>query len=69
MSRKSRTVATFAVTIQVPFGTNLSDVQLFIRRAISTCGFTESKNTTQYAIPEDSFTVALTKKVTTYGSN
>ena len=65
MSCKQRTIATFAVTIQVPTAYNLSDMQEYIRRALTAtpCSYSPDE------ISNSSFTVALTKKVTTYGNN
>ena len=66
MSRKQRTIATFAVTIQMPDGFNLADMQKFIRAAITSY----SANVEQeFRITDDMFTAALTKKVTTYGND
>ena len=67
MSRKSQTIGTFAVTIKVPIGSNLAIVQTYIRDAIqSHCGGLDPKDEMFGLDPKD-FTVALTKKVTTYG--
>ena len=69
MSRKQRTVATFAVTIQIPDGSNLALAQQYIREAISAWAAMANRSTGFTGIKDDWFTVALTKKVTTYGNN
>ena len=74
MSRKSSTVATFAVTIQVPAGSNLSIVQSHIRQAIAefahmTAGRPDVTGIESMMLGNDWFTtVVLIKKVTTYGA-
>jgi hypothetical protein len=58
MSRKSKTVVTFAVRLELPPGSNCHSIQAEIRQALIDCGVAK----------DETFTVALTKKETTYGT-
>lgn len=65
MSRKSQTIATFAVRITVPLGYSIASAETFIKQALEHAG---GKS------PEDSFNfigleadVKLIQKVTIYG--
>jgi hypothetical protein len=68
MSRKSKTVATFAVKISIPLGGNALQAQQYIRECLIERGQILEADHPFFGIKEDWFTVSLTKKETTYGA-
>lgn len=69
MGTKSTTTVTFAVKMQVPKGSNVHEIQMYIRNAIICEGGNYEKEHPLFSIPEDSFTVSLLKKETVYGKS
>lgn len=64
MARHKGTTVTYEVKVQLPKGSNAHEMQLYIRDAIKSHLDPADPH---FSIPEETYTVRLVKKETTYG--